>query len=543
MNRWLMAAILAAAMAPCAGWAESFQYRLTPIALADRTDFQVDVRWRAADEAQSVGLPRDCYGVPDFHDYVIQFEGRAGTRVAPGEGPDARRVTPNRDGEIALRYRLSFDPAAMSHFPFGPNTGPTHFHLGGCQWMLRLGDDEQEHEYDISFEGRAPGWRYYSSMSADPRHVRRTASYDAMNTTAFGGSSGPHHSFAVDGRPVHVYWSAAFGEGFAHVATDVEAIVRGQRAAMGDNDFPFYTVAIWPRPDVRAGTAIDGLFVAFIRPDAERAAINRLLAHEMYHNWLSHRIAVAQTDGATRARFQWLHEGVNEYLSRRMLRESGMMSEEELVELSNRDFSDIANNPYAANTLAELEDASRARQWTNIHAKLSYARGAAIALRWEAELRREGRGGIVELMRALHAGRGGAAEPISPERLFEVGRAHGLDLEGDYRRYIVDGAPIEAPDDAFPGWRLSSVTEPKFEPGFDVTMTHRSRAMTGVIENGPAWSAGLRDGMAISDIENAGRFNNAWDAEAPLVVTLADGRRVEYMPRGEMIALPRYVRE
>jgi predicted metalloprotease with PDZ domain len=542
MKRLLTAAFAAAALAPNAALAESFQYRLTPIVLADRTDFQVDVRWRAGG-AQAVGMPRDCYGVPDFHRYVTVFEGRGGTHVAPNEGADARSVTPGRDGEISLRYRLSFDPDAMSHFPFGPNTGSTHFHIGGCQWMLRLGADDVEHDYDIRFEGRARGWRYYSSMSADPRRVRRTASYNAMNTTAFGGSSGPYHSFSVDGRPVRVFWSSSFGQGFSHLAEDVEAIVRGQRRAMGDNDFPFYTVAIWPRPDVRAGTAIDGLFVAFIRPDAERAAINRLLAHEMYHNWLSHRIAVAQIEGATRARFQWLHEGVNEYLSRRMLRDGGMMSEEELVELSNRDFNDIANNPYVADTLEELESTSRAGAWTNIHAKLSYARGAAIALRWEAELRREGRGGIVDLMRALHAGRGADAEEISAEHLFEVGRAHGLDIEGDYRRFIVEGAPIEAPHDAFPGWGLSSVSEPRFEPGFDVSMTHRSKVMTGVLDGGPAWSAGLREGMAISEIANAGRFSNAWEADAPLVVTLADGRRIEYMPRGALMALPRYVRQ
>src|SRR5262249_7842888 len=143
-----------------------------------------------------------------------------------------------------------------------------------------------------------------------------------------------------------------------------------QRRVMHDNDFPFYHVAIWPRSHHLAGTAIDGLFVAFVKPEASVPELRRDLSHEMFHNWLGNRFRISDDSDPTGQRYNWMHEGVTEFVAREILLNAGLIERSYVVSLFNRDLADIADNPHARADIAEVEAASREGRWESAYNKL-----------------------------------------------------------------------------------------------------------------------------------------------------------------------------
>jgi predicted metalloprotease with PDZ domain len=131
------------------------------------------------------------------------------------------------------------------------------------------------------------------------------------------------------------------------------------------------------------------------------------------------------------------------------------------------------------------------------------------------------------------------------DRFFEIGTEHGLDIEGDFQRYVLNGEPILPPVDYAEGYELATVRAPRFDLGFDIAESRREGVVTGVREDGPAYRAGLRDGMSLVRTRNTSRDTNSWDAEAPVVIVVRDGaeeRAIAYMPAGELHEVVQYVR-
>lgn len=513
---------------------ETLEYNVQPIPLADRTDIQITVSISGLTGPLEIGLPADCYGYPDLHEFVTSITGTDGTTVGEGSAPDHRRIEAAADGVARLSYRMSFDPVALQDYAFAPNTGPGHFHVGGCQWMLRMPGDDAPRPYRISLGAPPEGWTLYSSLAPDARPASLTTTWEQLNQSALGGGSGPHRRFEINGRPVSVFLANGLNLPSRQVLDSVEAIVTAQRTRFRENPPPFYVVSVNPRDGVVAGAAIPNLFVCFIDPDAPATQLVPLLAHEMFHNEIPGALSLKTPSGESGTRLEWFHEGVADFGSRLLMLQSGAIDHASYAALFNLDLERLRASPARAATLADLYQAARENRFSSMYKKLSYYRGSLIALSWNAQIRRNHpTKDIFDLFAALKArAPGGVA---SEEDLYAVGLEFGLDTRTDFERHVLRGEPISPLADTIEGYRLVSTSGPGHQTGFDVPATFRQRVMTDVAVDGPAYAAGLRDGMPFVRMSNVNTDSNSWRADLPASVrVMIDGaeRQYDFLPYG-----------
>lgn len=548
----LLMLILAPAPGPAVTGQDSpdtVDWVIEPQPAGDRTALEITLTFEPeAGDPVSLGLPADCYGTPSIHEYVQSFEGLDGTAVRSGEDETRRTVRPDRDGRIRLRYRLSYDPDQMDRYAFAPNVGPDHFHIAGCQWMLRIPELDRPRPHHIRVSGAPPGWGLYSSLGPDPASLEVSGTYDDMVSAMIGGGAGPHSTFEIGGRPVSAYVQGRYDIPSRDIVEAVQAIVAGQQSAMGGGLGPFYNVAVLPRTGIIAGTAVPNLFVCFVKSDITPAELYGLLAHEMAHTWMPQSI-VATPPGESEIRHEWLSEGVTEHVARRLLRRDGLITEDQFAALTNRYLYDLADNPAAAASYEDLVRAESEGGYTTAYKKLAYFRGAIMALNWETTLRERGEGKeVVDLVGELWRRAQGQPGEVTEDAFFSMATEFGLDAKGDFERYVLRGEPIAPHPNALgPEFTLTATYLPRFEPGFDIRASFRAGVVQGVQEDGPAHRAGLRDGMVFKGVRNSNRFGNAWYPDLPLKVLIETGsgepRTIEYFPHGSPLAVMQYRRK
>jgi predicted metalloprotease with PDZ domain len=517
---------------------ESISYTIKPLVRGDRVVLEATVRFRSAGQI-TIGLPTDNFGTPDLHKYVIEFEGLDGTVVKQGDSSSHRTVLPAEDGSVAVRYVLSYDPAVMEGYAYGPNVGPDFFHLAGCQWLLHIGDDAEKRRMRIRFVDVPKGWKLYTSKAASAESIDAEAAYDDWATATFGGGANVH-TFMLKGGNVSIFVHGRYDISRDKIYAAIEKIIRLQRAWFDDYSQPNFTVVVAPRPWVVAGYAPEDSFVCFIKPDVLPQQLNRLVAHELFHNWLPNKISIKQDKGFSDIRYEWFTEGFTDYFGRKILTESGLMTAQEFAASVNADLKSIADNPLKAATYDELSRLEKERKYGPAAKKLAYFRGALMALNWDHRIRRSGRGaglsGFIRELYKLAAKSGGAITEVA---FFNFADGYGTDARGELRRFITNGEPI-VPESVALGdrYKLQLAELPAFDIGFSLDETYKTRKLTAVNDDGPAFRAGLREGMDFVAVENSARFSNAWTADKPLVVRVklnGTEKSFSYFPAGEPV--------
>lgn len=526
---------------------ETLDYTIRPIPRADRTDLEITVSFRVTvDTDFKIKLPTDNFGTPDLHKFVTKFEGLDGTSVSGEATASERLVRPGPNKTVHLRYVLSYDPKFMEGYAYGPNTGSEHFHLAGCQWLLHIGPDEKPRKFNVKFSGVPKGWHLYTSKSATPRQFTVESSYDEWISAPIGGGKNLY-SFDVKGGKVSVFVHGNFDIPKSEITLAVEKIVRTEREWFRDFSQPRFTVVLAPRPWVVSGYAPDDSFVCFIKPDITRQQLFRIVAHELFHTWLPNKIEITVAKGHHDLRHEWITEGFTDYFARRILKEAGFMSDSEFADSINADIKSIADDPYATATYDDLVGLAKSGSYGAAAKKLAYFRGALIALNWNEKIQRSGKGqDLAELIREIYSYAGKSGGKVSEDEFFKFVWGFGVDAAGDFDSFIVRGQPIIASSSALGSdYELREEEYPLFDIGFSLDETYRNKRMTDVREDGPAYNAGLRDGMPFVGVENSARFSNAWTAEKPLVVVLSSPegeRRIQYFPQGRRIKLNLFAR-
>ena len=196
---------------------------------------------------------------------------------------------------------------------------------------------------------------------------------------------------------------------------------------------------------------------------------------------------------------------------------------------------------------AYAEDGGLSQTLKNV----SYARGSLLATMWDRRAIELGTVRLADVLReALDLASRNGTE-LSEAAFFELlARRIGspedpIDPRADFESAVVQGRPI-VPDSGLLGARytLELVDILPFDPGFEISASFDKKVVSGVGPHGPAFAAGLRDGLPLIGVSNASRFSSAWDSRRPLIVTaLVDGvkTRFEFMARGEKRPVPQFV--
>ena len=513
-------------------------YRIKPVQTSDRTILEISLRFKAdnSDPVQ-VKLPVDCFGTPDIHRYVTKFEAEAGTSISSGAQDTERVVRPSPDGMVSLRYVLSYDPKEMDNYPYAPNTRSNYFHVAGCQWLLRVGDGEQELPISVEIVDAPKSWRLYSSIDQNAAHFETIASYEKLSSSAIGGG-GESYSFNVRQKPVSIFVHGKFDIPNRELFAAVERIVRLERDWFSDYEQPFYHVVVAPRSGVTAGYAPQNAFINFVRETITRDELNLLLAHEMFHYWLPNKIKIEQDEKYSDVRYEWFYEGFTDYFAPRILLEAGLITPEQSAEQINKAILNIADNPHRTETYEDFMAAVKEGRFDSRYKKLSYHRGALIALNWDTQLRRTGeKRDLSDFIRELYFLARKSNGKIPEQAFFDFASRYGIDAKGDLERYIMRGEAIRpAPDARLGNFEMRETEKPLFDPGFSLERTRKTGVISDLAEDTAAYRAGLRNGMAFVRARNANRFSNSWQAEQPLVVVVkVDGRErtIEFFPHGK----------
>jgi predicted metalloprotease with PDZ domain len=516
---------------------QTLHYRIKPVALADRTNLEISVNYPTAKtEPLSVKLPVDCYGTPKLHRFVTSFAGESETVVKSGKDDGERLVQPNPQREIRLKYTLSFDPSALADYTYSPNVGNGYFHVAGCQWMLQIGDPEEKRPHVIELVEAPKDWKLYSSLGVNPAKFEGVASYEDLTATALGGGREGFSQFIVREKPVSVFVRGKYLISQTEILAAIRKIVTLQRERFNDFSQPFYHVVILPKEDNVAGVRIENMFVSFFKSDVTREQLYVLLSHEMLHNWLTANL-IKPPKGEPGLKYQWFYEGFSDYFARRILFDAQILTPEKFAALINRDVVNIADNPHKSATLQDFTKALENGKFNQAFNKLSYYRGALIALDWDSKIRQRNQekslGNLIEDVYRLAKNDG----PLSEQAFFELAQKnYGIDAKADFERYILRGEPIPVPPDALgSAFRLRETSVPAFDVGFLLNESRQAKKITGVKPDGAAYRAGLRDGMEVVRVENDNRFSNAWNPSRPLVVVVKEQnkeRRISFFPHG-----------
>lgn len=517
---------------------QTLHYRIKPIPLADRTNLEISLKFQAAKtDPVTIKLPVDCYGTPKLYRFVASFNGESETLVKNGKDDGERVIQPNPQGEIRLKYVLSFDPRALADNTFSPNVGNGYFHAGGCQWMLQIGNTEEKRPHIIELVNAPKDWKMYSSLSANPAKFEGVVSYEDLTTTAIGGGRQGFSQFILRGKPVSVFVRGKFKIPQTEILAAVRKIVTLQRERFNDFNQPFYNIVVLPKEDNVAGTRIENLFVSFFKSDVTREQLYVLLSHEMLHNWLTADI-VKPPKGESGLKYQWFYEGFTDYFARRILFDAKIITTEKFAALVNRDIVNIADNPNKNTTFQDLIEATETGKFNQPFNKLSYYRGALIALNWDSEIRRRDKekslGNLIEDVYRLALKSNGT---ISEETFFGLAQKnYEIDAKADFERYILRGEPISIASEALGiSYKLSETSVSSFDAGFLLNESRQAKKISGVKAGGAAARAGIRDGIELVRIENYNRFGNAWNPLTPLVVVIKEQnkeRKISFFPHG-----------
>lgn len=487
---------------------------------------QIDLRFRGDEDGlTALRLPDEWGGQSELWRSIAELSVVSGAELREGDRPSSRMLEHRPNARIHIRYRVIQDwegvPGAEHANPYRAIIQPAYFHLIGNAALVI---PEVDGATPVRVRARAlpRGWRFVSDLEHSGLTIR-----DADASITVGGDFRILHG---EDRNIRIAIRGQWGFSDADLAAKASRIIGGQRRFWSDASEPYLiTVIELTTPDPGwisvGGTGLGDAFAFFATPNGPETTITRILAHEGLHTWIPGRIGGMPAENE--ATDYWFSEGFTDFYTARVLVREGLWTPTQFAEDINVMLSEYARSSVRtepnARIVADFWNARPVQQ-------LPYQRGRLLATIWDARLRARGAGDLDDLMYAMRT----REESTAIGRLLASAAAQSFDLRADIDSFIERGAPILLPEDAFaPCGRIETRDVPNFHRGFDIeATTANNNVIAGVIPGGPAFVAGIRDGMVLVRRE-AGEIGNA---ELEIAYVVRDGeteRTLRYLPRGE----------
>jgi predicted metalloprotease with PDZ domain len=521
--------LLAAARAP---EARTLSYRVTPVADAGTSSLEVELRFRGdADGETMVELPSRWAGSAELWRHVRDLRIAGAERIS---GEFSKPVLHHKPGApLRLRYRLvsayESDPG-FSYEKARPLIRPDWFFVHGeslFAWPAGRWAGRARFRW-----GKPPsGWR----VASDLDHIEGTRSTVAniVNSVAIGGSRLRVVERDIGGAGLRVALLGRWSFPDDALAEIVASVVEAENAFWGDRPTPFL-VAMAPLGDVRSGLSSTGTG----RTDAFSIASTggfeldpavRFLAHEYMHSWVP--IELGAMPEENEAVDYWFSEGFNDYLASKVLLRSGLWTLSEWAADKNETLLRYGTSS-ARNATA---DEVAGNFWTDVAVQqVSYDRGHLLAMKLDGEIAERSQASLDDVLRAQRKAAKGSPELASAlfrKALLEVGK---IDVQPDLDRYAARGETLLLPADAL-GDCARVVTERRrtFHRGYDADATLAAGGIiAGVVPDGPAHAAGMRDGMRLLGRES-GKIGDSSVEIAYRVADESGERLIRYLPEGK----------
>lgn len=531
----LLAAVFPAGAAAPSGEAP-LGYTVTP-RLADGAmkALEVEVRFTGdADGETALLLPDQWAGSSELWRNIGKLSA-TGASVVAGEGPSRRLLRHAPGAPITLRYAVTTSQRSNPGFNYEkakPLIQPDWFFFHG-EGVFAYPLERETAPASFRWGPLPQGWRTASDLD----HLARSPGTlkDIVESVAIGGAQLTVTARDVDGAPLRLAMLGKWDFPPAQMADAVQRIFAAENDYWGDEAGPFL-VAMAPLGTVDGlsytGTGRgDGFSVASTTgfPLADAA---QFLAHEINHRWMP--AALGEMPRDNEGTDYWLSEGFNDYLTARILLRSGLWDLDRYAAHKNEVLLRYGSSP--ART-ASAEEVAR-NFWTDGHMQqVSYDRGHLLALLIDDRLRERNGGlrGLDDVLlaqkKAVEAGSNGLATALFLETLRDFG---GIDAAADIARVTGAGEPVLLPENLLGECaRITTASRREFHRGYDAEATAQAGGViAGVRPDGPAYAAGMRDGMRLVKRE----FGKLGDSSVEIGYRVeADGgeRVIRYYPEGE----------
>lgn len=513
---------------------EPARYTLEPVWLNHSLHaVRVNVTIQAARSGRTlIDLPDRYGGVAEHWRYLSTIR-VVGARVT-SPSPRQRVIVSAPNAPLRITYEVR---SAYDRDPKSAGGNPYNGAIVRPAWFSALGDflfvtphQQGANPAALKWLGWPSGWTKISTLDDRP------ATLDQLVESSFlAGPDVKVRRRPISGGQLQLATRGAFNWSFDRYADDVAAVVNAQRAFWNDQTGN-YTVMLFqlaPSPGLSSmgGTGRSFGFVQYASADTDQAALFRIIAHEHAHNWIPNRLGRSLDDRP--AQLFWLSEGFTDFYTAGSLVKAGLWTPQQFADDLNRTLAGLASSPArnAPNSRIEKDF------WSDpAVGQLPYDRGHLFALWLDYQLRQQGNTDLNHVLLAMrdrwtHAP--ATSKPMLLENLLRSLDEAGFDARPAIARFIEDGATIRLPSDlAGACATVEDTSMPTFEVGFDRELTVKAGLFSGVDPKGPAYAAGLRNGMK----RLARLGGQEGDARVPLSYRVLDGTRervISWLPAGK----------
>ncbi|MDM4765866.1 hypothetical protein [Pelomonas sp. SE-A7] len=526
-------------------------YRVTPRYDTQPRRLDVELSFAAEGRRESwLRLSNGWAGIKDFGASLSPAgDQAAGVKLLPGEDIHRWKVEHGPEGQVRVGYQVR---AALADPDDGKTQNQDQLYRTqiGADWFQFFGygvlpsveawDDKRAGRMCLSLVQRSNLTGPLLGSHFDGK-VQAQAEASLQGTHALlrhafyaGGPGWRVVERQLASGPVVTASRGPQSLGDAAFADQVARLLDAHRRFWGDASSPRQSVVRTPNNSRgnNGGTLVHQAAVLHVSSDfgPNNDSFDFLIGHENLHQWLPHRLG--GHDGNTpeaAARHYWLSEGLTDYYTHRLLLAGGLWTLDRYAELLTRALRGHWRSP-ARNATAEsiaprfFSDRDAGRQM--------YSRGEILAMGWDRELRAKDPTGLDALLRGLmlpeQQARG--AEPAHERVLKALTAALGPRPREQVQAHVVEGRSFELDEGlAGPCFALRWDEVPRWVPGFDMaSLTSGAYKVQGVIVDGPAHKAGLRDGM---ELKGWSIFGN--EVAKPIeikVKTEAGDREIKYLP-------------
>lgn len=338
------------------------------------------------------------------------------------------------------------------------------------------------------------------SRSGDKQRViRARAPWIRIVDSLLGGGNFRIAQSSANGTTVVMAMRGIWKFSDEEALKDVRRIVDEENRFWHAAPMPYFLVTLAPfdeRSGDNDGSGFTNAFMLFLsHEDTMDAARLQLLAHEMFHHWNPMSMGTRSTSEVA----QWFTEGFTVYYAGAIPLRSGLTTYSEYLDYLNGWLRRYQTSPIRGMKEAAWRSMSH---FSGEGYTLSYERGAAIALWADAAIRARTQGKsslddvMFDLVRQNESGK--PAPDFTEERVLAAFSPYLSEIERQQLRSMtVDGADVPLPEKLGGCAVRQSELRAVVDPGFDETASFTAKRVTGVVQDGPAYRAGIRNGQEL----------------------------------------------
>jgi predicted metalloprotease with PDZ domain len=480
----------------------SISFRFEPTTVDGRNAFHVIETFRARQAETEIVVPAHWGDAPHLENQTQNLKVEAPGATLTDDPKDAmERLLHARTGQ---RIQLSYDivPQQTEWFRHPQEhmaiVNQDYF-LFNPQNALVYPEMPSTGDVDAAFDWRAlpKDSRILTSFGIDRRITRVRAPWISIMDGLLAGGKFRVSKSEENGTTVVYAARGIWKFSDADVLEQIHRVIDAENKFWNAAPMSYFLVTLAPFDDKSGdedGSAFTNAYMLFLsHEDAMDSERIRLMAHEMFHHWNPMSMGSRGADDVA----QWFSEGFTVYYAGVIPLRAGLTPYGDYLEYLNRWLRRYQISPLRSTKEADWKAMSHT---SGPSSELSYERGAAIALWADAAIRARS-GGKVSLDNVmLDMVKQSQTQNPPPDFTEErVLAAFSPFLSPDDRSQLhamaVDGADVPLPEKVGSCAELDQKATAIVDPGFDQQASMDNKEITGVVADGPAWRAGIRDGQ------------------------------------------------